>query len=185
MIKRRGPWTQGKLNKLRYDIRGYFRAYYSELRKHIAAHDPSFQNLPIWFKGGRKIQGQACADGVMIVHRPYDEETCIFPDREDSYEFFLSPDMPVKEAVARMVPTQLAGENATSLLDYQPGEGFGAVSYEEPFQLNHPLGDDDELIEEVGWTRLDCADLDNLTLWRDKSEARKNARKVLSSYLML
>ena len=40
-----GPWTQGMLNRMRYDVQSYFRAYYRELRRHIAEHDPDFQVL--------------------------------------------------------------------------------------------------------------------------------------------
>lgn len=183
MGSRWGPWTQGKLNKLRYDIQGYFRAYYSGLRMHVTAHDPDFRVLPLWFKGGRRIQAQGCADGVMVVHRPYDEMTRTFPDREDSYEFFLTPEAPVREAVARMVPSRPGGEIEVSLLNYQPGQGFGAFSYEEPVQLVHSLGEDQELVEEIPWTPLDVADMNCLDLWRDKAEAHKSARQVLRRYL--
>jgi hypothetical protein len=142
-MKKFGPWSKGMLHKLEYEVRGYFKAYYRELRKHIATHDPDFQVLPHWFKGGRKIQTQACADGVMVVHRPYDEETMTFPDRDDEFEFFIEEQpMLVKEAVARLIPSRPGGEIEITLLDYQPGQDFGAISYPEPFQLVHELGDD-------------------------------------------
>jgi hypothetical protein len=184
-MKKWGPWTQGKLNKLRYDIEGYFRAYYSELRKHIVEHDPDFQVLPLWFKGGREIQSQACSDGVMVVHRPYDEMSRTFTDRPDSYKGFLTPDEPVKTAVTRMIPPRPGGEIEISLLDYPSGQGFGAISYEEPVQLIHQLDADKELVEEVPWTRLDAADLDHLNIWQDKAEARQNARRLLEQYLAI
>lgn len=183
MAERWGPWTQGKLNKLRYDIQRYFRAYYSELRGHVAAHDPDFQTLPPWFKGGRQVQTQACADGVIVVHRPFDEQTRTFPDREYSYSFSLTPDSPVKEAVARMVPPRPGGEMELTLLDYEPGEEFGAFTYQEPIQITHPAGEDLEIVEEIPWTRLDVADLGCVDLWRDRAAARKEARHILSQYL--
>jgi hypothetical protein len=160
-----------------------FRAYYSEIRKHVATHDPDFQVLPLWFKGGRKIQVQACGDGVIVVHCPFDEEMRSFPNHEDSNEFYLTPGMSVKEAVARMVPPRPGGEIQVTLLDYEPGEPFGAFSYREPIQLIHQMGEDQELVEEVKWTRLDAADMGCLDIWRDKSEAHKSARQVLSQYL--
>jgi hypothetical protein len=178
-----GPWTQGKLNKLRYDTQNYFRAYYAELRKHISAHDPDFQVLPLWFKGNRRIQVQACTDGVMVVHRPFDEDVRTFPDHEDSYEFFVTPDLPVGEAVARMVPARLGGDVELILSDYEPGEPFGSFHYREPIQLIHRMDEVHELVEEIPWTRLDAVDMGCLDLLREKSEARRDARQVLDRCL--
>lgn len=173
------------LNRMHYDIQGYFRAYYRELRKQITERDPDFQVLPHWFKGGRRIHAQGCADGVMVVHRPYDEESHTFPDREDSFEFFLTPDDLVKDAVARMIAPRPGGQIDINLLDYEINQGFGSLVYTEPLRLEHPLIDDQVLVEEVRWTRLDVTDMDNLDTWRDKAEARRDARQVLSEYLNL
>jgi hypothetical protein len=108
-----------------------------------------------------------------------------FPDLPDSYKGFLTPDDPVKVTVARMIPPQPGGEIEIGLLDYPVGRGFGAISYEEPVQLIHPLGDDQELLEEIPWTRLDAADMDNLDVWQDKTAARRNARRLLGQYLAI
>src|SRR5215204_2979132 len=50
-----GMIPRGKVNRLHYDVKQYFRAYFKELRKQIAAHDHKFEKVPHWFKGGRKV----------------------------------------------------------------------------------------------------------------------------------
>ena len=99
--------TNAQANKLQYDIKKFFRTYYKELRKQIGAQPDV--NLPAWFRGGRQILTSVCKDGVVIVHRPYGEESQSFPDRPDSFTF-NSKDLQVKELLATYIPPTPEGQ---------------------------------------------------------------------------
>ncbi len=177
------------LDELRSGVEGYFRAYYSELRKHIAVHDPEFRVLPHWFKGGREVHTVACKDGVVVVHWPYDKETMTFPDREDSYRFYVQPSELVKERVAEydfpwMNPSGLPANMQPLIRDYVPGEEFESGYWPEPRRSYSPLDSEgNSIIEADTWTRLDYTDMRNLDTWRDVPWAREQARFILRRYL--
>jgi hypothetical protein len=182
-MRRWGPWTQGQINKVRYDVRGYFRAYYAELRRLITEHDKNTE-IPRWFRGGRKITTSCCADGVFIDHTPYD---MTYPEREDSYEFLLPVDhgqmFLVGEMFDRSRTTMPDGRRMLAMLVYTPGEDFGTFVRLWPAHEGHPASDGYQLNVISEWTRLDAASMSNLGRWRDRSAARREAWEALRPYV--
>lgn len=180
-----GYWTNARINRLRYDVKRFFRAYYSEVRRQIA-EAPDAEAIPPWFRGGRRIEITLCADGIVVGHRPYDEEAPTFPNGEDAYTFALAPGvMTVKEVVARYKPPFPPGKAVSALIpDYAPGEDFGARYWSEPLRRVTPMDDKGRIITEASkWTRLDYASMNRLGAYRDLPWAREQARHVLRPYL--
>lgn len=174
--------SKAVLNKLQYDVQGYFRAYYHELRKQLAEHPEA--ELPRWFEGGRRIETRVCRDGIVIAHLPYDEDSTTFPGEEGSFAFYIVRDPPllVKDMVARYTPPLTGGDTVT-LLDYVPGEYFGVLRFDEPLRVSYLLVDEHRLTFRTRWTLLDVADTANFDAWHDRSEACRRAREVLRRYL--
>jgi hypothetical protein len=184
-MKRWGPWTQGQLNRLRYEVRGYFRIYYSELRRLIASHEDA--EFPYWFRGGREIHTSACTDGVLVTHSPYDVETLSFPEREDSFSFHLGPvleDRSVGELVREgYSPTFPDGSRLEVMPAYSPREDFGYYVRRWPAYEGHSAGDGYELGSISEWTRLDAASMSSLHVWRDRRSARCDAWETVKPYV--
>lgn len=72
--RRWGPWSETQMQELRLNMRAYFETYYAALREMVTEHDEA-ADLPGWLKGGREIIASFCADGVVLVHVPYEVET--------------------------------------------------------------------------------------------------------------
>ncbi len=184
-MKRWGPWTQGQLNRLQYDVRGYFRAYYSELRRLMAEHEDA--DIPDWFGGGRQIDTCACTDGVAIIHSPFDLESMTYAERPDAYNFALSAvyGYSVGEMVRdRNSPTFGDGSKLEVMPAYAPGEDFGTfVRLWPAYMYSHDLPDGREFGIISQWTRLDAASKSSVGLWRDKSLARREAWEALRPYV--
>jgi len=180
-----------KINRVHYEVNKYFRAYYAELRKHIATHDPSFQRLPLWFKGGRKVETLVCRDGIIVIHWPYEKASGMFPDKPDSYPLFKLPDELVKERVAKYDidwpdPNAFPPAEAFAPLipDYTPGAAFKPGVWPEPRRRGTELDDQGTYVNAADqWTRLDYTNMDRLDAWRDVPRARTQARTLLSNYL--
>ncbi len=160
--------TDEMLGELRAEITGYFEAYYSALRSKIAGHDALYESVPQRFKGSRRVSTSFCRDGVVVVHEPAER---------DSYEFRSVLDRWAEDVVAEYTPTLPSGESVI-ILDYSPYHDFGAFSITEPLRI-----EEGGTVYEVGWTRMDVASWNNLGLWKDKREARKQARHDLRPYL--
>jgi len=182
---------RGKVNRLHYDVKQYFRAYFKELRKQIAAHDPNFEKVPHWFKGGRKVETIVCKDGAVVIHWPYDMETMTYPDKPDSFPLFHMPDELVKERVARYEllwpdPTTLPSGWSPLIPNYAPGEGFKPGHWPEPRRRLTPWENQDkDIVEHDKWTRLDYTPASRLEVWRDVERARRQARGILSRHIDL
>jgi hypothetical protein len=162
-------------------VQGYFRAYYSELRKQIAQHDPDFRVLPQWLRGGRRIEVHACLDGVIILHYPLDEN---YSEGTDVYDYRVDTSDQVKDVAARSVPERPGGLYQAGTLDYNDPTDFGAGTYAAPIEAVHPLPDGEELIEQVSpWTQMNFADMRNRDVWRDRSTARRDARELIARFL--
>jgi hypothetical protein len=176
---RQRNFPEAQKNRFVHEVKKFFRAYYKELRKQIVMHPDA--NLPRWFKGGRRIITNVCNDGVVIVHRPYDEESQTFPDRDDSY-IFQGQAVLVKELLARYIPPKPEDEQEPPFPDYVPGTDFGARYFAEPRQMQTPLGGDLIAYQETPWTRLDYASVYRIGAWSDASLAPEQARDVLRPY---
>lgn len=186
-MKTWGPWTQGKLNKLRYDVRGYFRTYYAELRRLIAEYEET-ADIPRWFNGGRQITTSCCGDGVVVVHEPYDLEAMAFPERDDSYNFHLAAEHGRLWSVGRRLygcrPKMPDGRRiAGGIPDYAQGEDFGIFVRLWPAYEGHPAPDGYQLNVMSQWTRLDAASMSNLGRWRDRTVAYREAWEALRPYV--
>jgi hypothetical protein len=176
------------LDRLRHDIEEYYSAYHSELRKQIAEHDPEFQVLPHWLKGGRKVVTICCEDGVVVVHLPYEPDTMTFLDREDSYDFYLRPGELVGEWVAEyghpwMNPGGLPVDMQPLIAEYAPGEDFGPGYWLEPRRSYSPLDSERFMTEEDKWSRLDYTNMQKLDIWQDVPRAREQARYIPRRYI--
>ena len=159
------------LDELRTEITSYFEAYYSALRNEIAGHDALYDSIPGHFKGSREVVTNFCRDGVVIVHKPAETD-------KDSYVFESALDTRVEDAVARYTPTLPSGKSAT-IIDYSPYEDFGT------FSLTGPLRQEENgRTYESEWTRMDIASWNNLSMWRDKHQARRLAKNDLRPYLV-
>jgi hypothetical protein len=180
-----------KINRLHHDVKKYFRAYFAELRKHIAAHDPSFQVLPWWFRGGREVETIICRDGVVVVHWPYETETTTPPDKPDSYPLYRVPNELVKDRVAKYDhpwPDPTATPNTFSPLipDYAPGEEFKSGYWPEPRRRETRWEDQGRsIIVTDKWTRLDYLPVSKFYTWQDVPWAREQARFILRRYIEL
>jgi hypothetical protein len=179
-----------KINRLHYNVKKHFRAYFRELRKQIAMHDPDFQTLPHWFRGGREVETIVCKDGAVVVHWPYDVETMTFPDSPDSYPLLRSTDELVKERVAMYDhpwpdPTALPNNFAPIVPDYSPPGNFSPGYWPEPRRRATPWDSEgQEIVYEDKWTRLDYAPVDKWdNCWGDERAALNQARAVLNLHL--
>jgi hypothetical protein len=129
-----------------------------------------------------------CEDGVVVVHLPYDTDTMTFPDREDSYEFYMRPGELVKEWVAKydhpwMNPGGLPADMQPLIPDYAAGEDFDPGYWPEPRRSYSPLGSEKSITEQDKWTRLDYTNLQKLDVWQDVPWAREQARYILRLYI--
>jgi hypothetical protein len=112
-----------------------------------------------------------------------------YPDREDSYDFYLRRGELVKEWVAKydkpwMNPGGLPADMQPLIPDYAPGEGFKSGYWPEPRRSYSTLDSEGRTItEEDKWTRLDYTNLQKLGIWRDVSRAREQARYILRRYI--
>jgi hypothetical protein len=188
-MKRRGPWTQQVLGRLRTEIQGYFRVYYRELGNEVARYEEAAV-VPHWLKGGRRIQVSGCADGLMIGHVYYEDIAPLdAASREDNeFHFYLPYTDLVKDIVARYIPPRPGavveiGPAELGFPDYEPGQPFGTWSAISPAQITHALPEGHDLVEEVMWSRLDVADLHNLDHWSDRSKAAGEARLAVQAAL--
>jgi hypothetical protein len=124
---RSGPWDAGMLDRLRFEVESYFRAYYAELRRLVAEHDDR-ADIPEWFRGGRQIETDACTDGVVIAHTPYHPESRTYSAREDTYRFRLAVEHgnSVGEKLGEWYSPEFPdGSKLEVMPEYSPGEDFG------------------------------------------------------------
>lgn len=186
-----GPWNDhAKLARVTDDIEGYFRVYYRELRNRVEAHDrENGPVLPHWLRGGRLIQVSACADGVVVVHNYHNQNDHQDTSRTDyEFDYYLPYWQLAKDIAAKTIPPRPGGDIDTSpaalgLPDYPTGQPFGAWAYLSPVQIGHALPGGSELVEDINWSRLDIADLDNLDAWRDQSKAPGEAQQAIQHAL--
>lgn len=125
----------------------------------------------------------------MVVHLPYDTETMTFPDREDTYNFYVRPGELVKQVVAEydnpwMNPSGLPADMQPLIRDYAPGEHFDSGYWPEPRRSYSPADSGGRsIIEEDKWSRLDYTNMQGLDDWRDLPWAREQARYILRRHL--
>jgi len=180
-----------KINRLHHDVKKYFRAYFAELRKQIATHDPDFQVLPWWFKGGRKVDTIVCRDGAVVVHWPYEKGTMKLPEKPDSYPLHHIPPVLVKELLAKYElpwpdPTATPNNFSPLIPDYAPGEEFESGYWPEPRRRETRWEDQGMTITAHDqWTRLDYTPASKLDVWQDLPWAREQARYILRRYIEL
>ena len=125
-----------------------------------------------------------------MVHWPYDPASMTFPDREDSYDFYVQPGELVKERVAEydhpwMNPSGLPPNTQPLIRDYAPGENFESGYWPEPRRSYSPLDNEAQqsIIEADRWTRLDYTDMRKWNTWQDVPWAREQARFILRRHL--
>ncbi len=183
---RLGPWSLGKLDQVRNDVDGYFRAYYAELRRLLTEHE-GHADIPVWFRGGRQITTHACTDGVVIGHVPYEPELRTFPEREDSYEFTLAVErgFSVVELVHDLYSMEFPdGSTFEVMPHFQPGSEFPTfVRLWPAYMFSHPLPNGRDMGSASHWTRLDAVAMNDLDRWQDKKAARREAWQALRPYV--
>ena len=181
-----GPWTQAQTEELRRDMRAYFETYYGALGELVAEHD-EHADLPGWLKGGREITASLCADGVVVVHVPYERETQTYPERENSYSFYADP-AKLGYSVGRLVHENYGtevpgGRKLRVMAEYAPGEDFGVFVRLWPAHEPYTAPDGYQIDVTSHWTRLDTISRSNLNVWRSEMLARHQAEAAVRPYL--
>lgn len=177
--------TQALANKLRYRYTRYFRAYYKTLRREIekaveSGRDPD--SVPRYYKGYKRVQTILCLDGVFVVHYPADEGV-----ERDVFEFYNPPEPrpTVKEVAAGYNPPLPGGDSMPPLIDYEPGDHFGPLTYAEPRQRVTPMGAEEEAIEvtiEDRWHRIDMASWSRAHAYSVEADAKRQARTNFATH---
>lgn len=181
VTSRAGPWNREILERLREEVEDYFRTFYPELRRLMAEHEDA--DLPYWFGGGREIRAEACTDGVLIAHVPYDPETMTFPVREDSFRFYQGGALEGLSVEDR-VRDGYATDSLKVLPADWPGGDFGHYLRRWPaYDGPYPAGDDADVGTISNWTRLEVASMSYLHVWRDKEKARRDAWETVRPYV--
>ena len=154
--------TAKDLEDLRDLITNYFETYYAELQSNLSSLSTVERAaVPEHLRGHKRIVTEMGSDGVVITH---------WPSGQASFDFHISPESTAGELTAG----QCGGE---SILDYAPGEDFGAYELTEPLKLT--VGD--RVVWTAPWTRLDVSS--RLDTWKDAEKAREAARADLQQYL--
>jgi len=174
-------FTRALSNKLRYRYTRYFRAYYKALRSEIeeaieSGADPD--SIPDYYKGYKKVEVVICHDGILVIHRPAGEGA-----NRDIFKFFMPPERPtVKKMSEDYNPPMPGGDTMGPLIEYQPGDHFGPVTYAEPRQRVTPMGDgESEVTVEDKWHRLDMVSWSRVHAFTEEADAKHQAKKVLAT----
>jgi hypothetical protein len=178
-------------NGLLHDYLVLAAVLFTELRRLIAAHDET-ADIPNYFRGGGgKITTSFCADGVVVVHMPYDPDSMTFPEREDTYDFWVAAERGrlflVGDSVHRnynmKIPDMPTDRKVRAMPQYAPGEDFGNFVRLWPQYESQQAPDGKLLVVTSLWTRLDAASMSSLDVWRDRKAARREAWEALRPYV--
>ena len=173
---------------LRERIMEFYRVYFSVLRAELARPDVSFEAIPDFLKGYKRVIPIAGSDGVVVGHFPIEQEIDVrdsagaslmnypsMPDAEqDIYEFATFPNSPVKDIV-----TFMSGGVEIDL-EVTPGVPWGVKGFSAPQQRVDATG---ELAWQAPWTRLVAADLTSVEYWENPETARAEARVDVELYI--
>jgi hypothetical protein len=178
------------LERLPEQIKKYYGAYFSELRRGLARPDLFSEAVPSFLKGRKRVLTVGGTDGVVVAHFPVELEITIsdrgsgevllrFPSKqiteEDHYEFVTYPHVSASE----LVELVSGGEDID--IGISPGVSWGAKGFNAPQQKID--SDTGQLAWKAPWTRLVCADFNHLHFWEDTDRARREAREDLAPYV--
>jgi hypothetical protein len=166
--------------RLESDVMGFFKVYYSELRRLVLESDAA--ELADWVKGERVTDVYACVDGVIVVQ--------VYPDRipsdaslkvdEDGnlFRFNAAQESLVKELFPSAIPPRPGGGGWPQLRypDYETGRPFGSHVTLTPLIVYHDLdGEHYVSQEETLWSRVEYADMVHAVksrVWWSDADAR-------------
>lgn len=154
--------TAKDLEDLRSRITDYFETYYAEFQSGLMGLSAVQRAaIPEHLRGHKRVVTEMGSDGVVITH---------WPSGQPSFDFHISPESNAGDLAAG----QCGGER---ILEYTPGEDFGAYELTEPLKL----AVEDRVVWTAPWTRLDVSS--RLDTWSDAGRAREAARADLQQYL--
>ncbi len=180
---------RAQIERLPDQIREFYDAYFSELRRQLEGPDVFVEAVPEHMKGYKRIVVVGGSNGLIVVHFPIEMDISIDledgtnllylpaePDaNDDRYEFTVIPNSPVSE-IAKAVS---GGEEID--LGVVPGVPWGVMGFSSPQQKVDPSTG--SLAWQAPWTRLVAADSSSLSYFEDPERARAEAREDIEPYI--
>ncbi len=160
--------TNNRLQLIRQQVIRYFHAYYTELRSEIEKNETA--RVPDYLRGYKDVVFELGDDGCVITHYPSDAD-------EDTFHFNIAQGYTVVDIADAKVNTG-PFRGLIELLDYRPGDDFGAGTVMAPLEVRQ-----DNITYVTSWVRLDYASWVNIDMWQDESEAIKSARDLIRTYV--
>lgn len=185
---------RARLTKLPEEIRKYYAAYFSELRKELSRPDLFPKAIPDYLQGFKRVVSIGGKNGLIVAHFPVELEIKFsetetgklllrFPSvqnaENDEYEFITFPGSPVKDLVSLV-------SDREDISDVLPSEekwttdGVAGVFSRPLEQADLDTG---QITWRASWTRLTFVNFGYVHFWEDTARARSEARKDTKPYI--